>query len=71
MKMMSMLLEIRLFTKEADVVLDPFIGVGTTALAAVLLRRNYIGVENSNNYFEEAEKNLAELRKSLAKANST
>jgi len=62
---------IRLFTREADVVLDPFIGVGRTALAAVLLGRNYIGIENSPNYFEEAKKNLAELSDTLAQANPT
>lgn len=36
---------IKLFTDEADIVLDPFIGSGTTAEAAVELGRNYFGID--------------------------
>lgn len=49
---------IKLFTKENDVVLDPFLGVGTTALAAKNLRRHYIGAEISNKYYKIAVNNL-------------
>lgn len=49
---------IRLFTKEGDVVLDPFIGSGTTALACRELRRKYIGIEIKKEYCELAESNL-------------
>jgi site-specific DNA-methyltransferase (adenine-specific)/site-specific DNA-methyltransferase (cytosine-N4-specific) len=52
---------IKLFTKKGDVVLDPFLGIGTTAIAASLLERNYIGIEASGRYAEEARKNLAEI----------
>jgi len=41
---------IKLFTKPGDVVLDPFIGSGTTAAAAKRLARNYIGIEKSEEY---------------------
>ena len=46
---------IKLFTKEEDVVLDPFIGSGTTAMACLDLNRRYIGVEAMSNYHELAE----------------
>jgi len=43
---------IKLFTNENDVVLDPFMGSGTTIFAANKLRRNSIGIEINNEYFE-------------------
>ena len=52
---------IKLFTKKGDVVLDPFLGIGTTAIAANLLERKYIGIEASDRYAEEAKRNLAEI----------
>jgi len=42
----------RLFTQEGDVVLDPFMGVGTTALACINLKRKYIGIELKKEYYE-------------------
>jgi DNA modification methylase len=45
---------IRLFTKEGDIVLDPFIGSGTTALACVELNRHYVGIEVLKNYYDLA-----------------
>jgi len=45
---------IKLFTQEGDVVLDPFIGVGTTALACINLKRKYIGMELKKEYYELA-----------------
>ena len=56
---------IRLFTKKGDIVLDPFVGIGTTAIAAKLLGRKYIGIENSKSYVEEATMNIADLNNSL------
>lgn len=53
---------IKLFTRTGAVVLDPFIGVGTTALAAMALDRRYIGIESSEQFLDEAERNLSELR---------
>lgn len=50
---------IKLFTKEGDVVLDPFMGSGTTLSAAKKLRRNSIGIDLSPEYCKMAEKKLA------------
>ena len=46
-----------------DCVLDPFSGSGTTAAAAVQLDRNYVGVEISEKYVENANERLAQLKK--------
>ncbi|HEU5380695.1 MAG TPA: site-specific DNA-methyltransferase [Ktedonobacteraceae bacterium] len=45
----------------ANLVLDPFIGSGTTALAALNLGRQYIGIEISRKYCEMAEERIAAL----------
>jgi len=52
---------IRLFTQEGDVVLDPFIGSGTTALAAKKLNRHYIGIDVHKEYCELSRTKLARL----------
>ena len=45
---------IKLFTQEDDLVLDPFLGGGTTALACIKLHRHYIGIEMMENYYHLA-----------------
>ena len=45
-------------TNKNDIVYDPFIGSGTTALACVLTKRNYIGSEISKKYFEIVNKRI-------------
>ena len=52
---------IKLFTRKGDVVLDPFVGVGTTAIAAALLGREYVGIESLPEYAQEARRNMVEL----------
>ena len=47
-------------TKETETVLDPFMGSGTTAVAAKHLNRNFIGFEISKDYCKIAEKRLAQ-----------
>jgi len=42
---------------EDDIVLDPFIGTGTTAVAANKLGRKYIGIEQDEEYVKIAVKN--------------
>ncbi|MBI4295474.1 MAG: site-specific DNA-methyltransferase, partial [Chloroflexi bacterium] len=41
---------IKLFTEEGDVVLDPFMGSGTTAIASTQLNRHYLGIEMMEKY---------------------
>ena len=50
---------ITLCTREGAIVLDPFLGSGTTGVAAVQLGRSFIGVELDPTYFEIAEKRIA------------
>jgi len=50
---------------ENAIVLDPFIGSGTTAVAAKKLGLNYIGIDTSSEYIEIAEKRLKELDKNV------
>ena len=52
---------IQLFSYEGDLVFDPFMGTGTTAVACRRLNRNFIGSEVSSNYCLIAEKRLNEL----------
>jgi site-specific DNA-methyltransferase (adenine-specific) len=51
---------IELYTYQADLVLDPFIGSGTTAVAAVRTGRHFVGIETDTGYIELANTRLAE-----------
>jgi len=50
---------VRMFSFVGDTVLDPFLGTGTTSLAAAKWGRNSIGVEVDPHYFKMAEQRLA------------
>ena len=45
-------------SKEGDIVLDPFMGIGSTAVACKELKRNYIGCEINPKYVEWTNKRL-------------
>ena len=51
---------IRMFSFVGDTVLDPFMGTGTTNLAAARLGRNSIGIEIDPHYFDIARRKLNE-----------
>jgi site-specific DNA-methyltransferase (adenine-specific) len=53
---------IKLFTQPDDVVLDPFVGSGTTAVAAIQLGRRYSGIDLSPEYVEMSRNRLADAQ---------
>jgi site-specific DNA-methyltransferase (adenine-specific) len=53
---------IKLLTKENDVVFDPFLGSGTTAVVAKRLKRNYIGIEIHPEYVNYAKQRINETK---------
>lgn len=53
------------FSKEGDLILDPFIGSGTTAIACKMLKRNYIGCEISKEYCKIAEERIKAISNPL------
>jgi site-specific DNA-methyltransferase (adenine-specific) len=53
---------IELYTFEGDLVLDPFIGSGTTAVAAVHASRHFVGFDSDPSYIEMARARIAEAR---------
>lgn len=56
---------IKLFTRPGDVVLDPFIGSGTTAVACLRSNRHFVGIELNPAFCKLAEQRLAEEQKRL------
>ncbi|MFA6593886.1 MAG: transcriptional repressor LexA [Candidatus Buchananbacteria bacterium] len=56
---------IQCFCPPKGIVIDPFLGSGTTALAAINQDRNYIGFEISEEYCELAKKRIKEERQTL------
>jgi modification methylase len=56
---------IRMFSFVGDTVLDPFLGTGTTTVAAAKTARNSVGFEVDEHYFELAHKRIANETASL------
>lgn len=49
---------IKIATNENDIIFDPFMGVGSTGVAALNLNRRFIGVEIDKNYFNAAKQRI-------------
>ena len=56
---------IDIYTKEGDMVLDPFLGLGSTAVASAALKRNFIGIELAKKYCDISQEKLNNLPVSL------
>jgi len=56
---------IRMFSFAGDTVLDPFLGTGTTTVAAAKWGRNSIGIEIDEHYLKMARKRISEDTSSL------
>ncbi len=55
---------IKNFTKEKEIILDPFMGVGTTGISCVSMNREFIGIELVKEYYELSGHNIQEASKS-------
>lgn len=53
---------IQLYSFKQDIVLDPFIGSGTTAIAALKSNRKFIGFETNDAYIKLAEKRIVPFK---------
>ena len=49
-------------TQKGDIVLDPFVGVGATALACIESERDYIGIELDENYYNIANERVIQCK---------
>lgn len=58
---------IKAFTKEGDLVLDPFAGSGTTAVAAIRTKRRYLMIDIIEDFEREAEERIRDEEKRLAR----
>lgn len=59
-KPLALMLElVEVFTDPGDLIFDPFCGVGTTGVAALMLGRRFFGVERDPEWAEVARKRLA------------
>jgi site-specific DNA-methyltransferase (adenine-specific) len=60
-KPVSLMMEIvNKFTNPGDVILDPFMGSGTTGVAAIRLGRRFIGIEKDTRFFEIANGRISD-----------
>lgn len=57
---------IKLLSDENDTILDCFMGSGTSAMAALLEKRHYIGIEKEKKYVQLAEKNIKDFSQRTA-----
>src|SRR3989338_2352390 len=49
---------VKLYSEKGDLVLDPFMGSGTTAIAAIKNKRDYLGIDKEKKYIDLANRNV-------------
>lgn len=54
---------IKIHTNRDDIILDPFMGSGTTGVAAIVNKRKFIGIEVANQYYDLAIRRLKDTNK--------
>lgn len=57
---------IKLFSFTNDIVLDPFMGSGTTAIAAIKNKRNFVGYEINKEYINLANNRILNLKEKIS-----
>jgi site-specific DNA-methyltransferase (adenine-specific) len=53
---------VRLVTRKGGLVLDPFMGSGTTGIAAMQEGMKFVGIERDPHYYEIASRRIAEAK---------
>jgi site-specific DNA-methyltransferase (adenine-specific) len=61
---------IQLYTYKGEIVLDPFVGSGTTCLAAIKADRHYLGYDIKEEYLQIARERVETMRESTARVNN-
>ena len=56
---------VKLFSFKNDIILDPFVGSGTTSIAAIKNERNYVGYDTNEKYIELADKRIIDYKSQL------
>jgi len=57
---------VRIHSNENDVILDPFLGSGSTGIACVNTNRSFIGMEVNEEYFNKAKNRIEQAKKSTS-----
>ena len=52
---------IKIFSKENSLIVDPFMGSGTTGVCCKKNNRNFIGIELNKEYYDIAKKRIEEI----------
>jgi hypothetical protein len=56
---------VTLGSRKGDIVLDPFLGSGTTVISCVLMERDYIGIEREKEYYNIADARIKKVKNPL------